>query len=122
MPDAYVSKGGNVITYAVVMNLTDQQAENLDLSQGPVPRGLFLFRSQSPTEDFTEPHRVCHVAPFPQSVACEARHALTGPRAGRVPCAHARPAPASTSFESFVSFMISKTRWQSFSVFLCDSL
>ena len=32
-------------------------------------------------------------SPLPQSMACEARHAPTGPRAGRVPCAHARPAP-----------------------------
>ena len=33
--------------------------------------------------------------PLPQSMACEARHALQAPRAGRAPCAHARPAPAS---------------------------
>ena len=31
-----------------------------------------------------------------------------GPRAGRAPCAHARPAPCAPSFVSFVSFVISK--------------
>ena len=41
-----------------------------------------------------------------QSVACEARHAPTGPRAGRAPCAHARPAPTAF-FVSSVSFVIS---------------
>ena len=30
--------------------------------------------------------------PSPQSMACEARHAPSGSRAGRAPCAHARPA------------------------------
>ena len=46
-----------------------------------------------------------------QSVACEARHAPTGPRAGRAPCAHARPAPCATLW-SFVHFVV-KTHWQS---------
>ena len=50
--------------------------------------------------------------PPPQSVACEARHAPSGPRAGRVPCAHARPAPRrlplSLLFVSFMSLVISK--------------
>ena len=65
-------------------------------------------------------------AGFPknQSVACEARHAPTGLRAGRAPCAHARPAPCVAFFVSLtveglslractVSFVISKTHWQS---------
>ena len=40
--------------------------------------------------------------PQNQSMACEARHAPTGPRAGRAPCAHARPAPCVVLFVSFV--------------------
>ena len=54
-----------------------------------------------------------------QSMACEARHAPSGPRAGRAPCAHARPAPCVVLFVSLaveglslractVSFVISK--------------
>ena len=74
-------------------------------------------------------------AGFPknQSVACEARHAPTGLRAGRAPCAHARPAPCVAFFVSLavedlslraytVSFVISKTHWQSFSVVPCEIL
>ena len=49
-----------------------------------------------------------------QSVACEARHAPTGLRAGRAPCAHARPAPCVAylcdSLWFFMFFVISKTR------------
>ena len=52
-------------------------------------------------------------------MACEARHAPSGPRAGRAPCAHARPAPCVVLFVSLaveglslractVSFVISK--------------
>ena len=55
-------------------------------------------------------------AGFPknQSVACEARHAPTGLRAGRAPCAHARPAFCVAylcdSLWFFMFFVISKTR------------
>ena len=35
-------------------------------------------------------------------MACEARHALSGSRSGRVPCAHARPAPVLPSLCAFV--------------------
>ena len=38
--------------------------------------------------------------PKNQSMACEARHAPSGPRAGRAPCAHARPAPCVAPFVS----------------------
>ena len=82
--------------------------------------------------------------PLPQSVACEARHALSGP-SGRT-CAlrtrTARPCAALLAVEglalractvSLVSLaveglalwactVISKTHWQSFSVLLCVSL
>ena len=52
-------------------------------------------------------------------MACEARHALSGLRAGRVPCAHARPAPA----PPFMPLHNLQLFWQSFVVLrgLCDS-
>ena len=50
--------------------------------------------------------------PLPQSMACEARHALQAPRPDvRLARTHGPPPPR-LSFVSFVSFVISKTIWQ----------
>ena len=48
-------------------------------------------------------------APLPKAWRAKPAMPLQALRAGRAPCAHARPAPASC----FVSFVIPKTHWQS---------
>ena len=71
------------------------QASKLPLSPAPPAR---LRRAKGRRGRTNRTNRTYRTAASPvdaqnQSVACEARHAPTGSRAGRAPCAHVRPAP-----------------------------